>query len=269
MKNQFLIGFTLMLAIFMIRPGAAQTIEMSMVADSNSTIEIDHTRLLVSDAGQNFISGNNNIQIKHVLNNKFNLIGEVSYLYEKTDFFTQNGFSNVFLGAQYKTSKKESVNSALNFGIYLPTANREVQAASLYNLFDVPKFINDGLGFHVGYNSFFHYANGFRLGFELGSDLIIPVGDSSDEDPEVLGRYGLSLMYKTTSGIYFQSELLGVANITNEDEGFNDSTFHTYALGAGYNGSKMGAGLYYRNYFDELFEDSFNGIFGIELNIFL
>jgi hypothetical protein len=179
-----------------------------------------------------------------------------------------NGISNIYLGIQYKSSKSDHINSVLNVGIYLPTASGDVGIGFLFNMFDLSKFLDESTTINLGYSIFKNYDSGFRLGFEFGSDLIIPLG-SNNGDTELFGKYGLSLMYQTTSGVYFQSELLGIANITNGGDSFSESTFHTYALGVGYNGDKVGAGLYYRNYFDELFSDSFKGILGLEINFFL
>ena len=270
MKNQSLFSLFVLFFFLLIRPAYSQTIEFSMVPDSISSIEIDHTRILISDLDQSIISGNFNLQYKQVLNDKFNLIGEASFLHLKTkNLAGDNGISNIYLGFQYKTSKNDHINSALNVGIHLPTASEEIQFGSLFNLFDLPKFVYKSTDIYVGYNTFINYSNGFRLGFEFGSDLLIPI-EENNGDTELFGKYGISLMYQTTSGVYFQSELLGVANITNEGEGFDDSTLHTYAIGAGYNGGKVGAGLYYRNYFDDiLFGDDFKGILGLEFNIFL
>ena len=269
MKNQPLFSLLVLFFFLSIRPASSQTIEFSMVPDSVSSLEFDHTRLLFSDTDQSIISGLFNLQYKHVLNDKFNLIGETSFMhFKESGSDAENGISNVYLGIQYKTSKSAHINSALNAGIHLPTSKRDAQIGQFFNFFDLGKFAHKTTAINIGYNTFINYDSGFRLGFEFGSEILIPVG-SNNGDTDILGKYGVSLMYQTTSGLYFQTELLGVANITNEGGDFDDSTFHTYAIGAGYNGDKVGAGLYYRNYFDEFFGDDFNGILGLEINFFL
>jgi len=269
MKNQFLFSLTFVFTLLIIRPVSSQTIEMSMVPDSNSTFEIDNMRLLISDQDQGIIAGNFNLQYKQALNSKINLIGELTYIKTDDPFaFDDNGFSNIYLGIQYKTSKSDDVDAALNTGIYLPTASQIIQLGSFTNLFDLSKYVYKSVGVALGYNRFKTFDGGLRLGFEVGSDVIIPTSDNG-ADVEVLGKYGGSIYYKTSIGIYLQSELLGLANITNEDGDFAESTFHTYAFGVGYTGTRLGAGLYYRNYFDDLFNENFNGILGIKFSLYL
>lgn len=269
MKNQFLIIPILIFTFLSIKPLHSQTMEMSMVPDSVTTIELEFARLLSENSNVSIISGNYGLQYKQVINHKFNFIGKVNLFHFNSDFGSaENSVSNVFLGFQYKPDHVSDINSALNVGIYLPVASRDVQSGIFYNFYDFPKYVHKATDIHVSYNSFFNYANGFRLGIELGSDILIPVGDNNG-DIEVLGRYGLSLMYLSNSGVYLQSELLGVANMTNDGQGFDDSTFHTYAFGVGYRGDEIAVGLFYKNYFDELFGSSFDGILGIEFSSFL
>jgi len=239
-----------------------------MVPDSISSLELDFTRLLISDFDQSLLSGNFNLQYKHVLDDKFNLIGELAFTnFNESGIDADRGLSNLFLGIQYKTSKKDHVKSALNVGVYIPTASEEAQNGGITNLFDFPKYQYKATDIYVGYSYYYHYSDGLRLGFDIGSDVSIPIGDNNG-DTELFGRYGFSILYQTTSGLYLQSELLGITIIT-EDNGFDENSFHTYSFGLGYNGNKAGAGIYYRNYFDELFDDDFNGIFGLEFNLFL
>lgn len=268
MKNLLLLSLTFLFTFFAIRPSFAQTIEMSMVPDSTSSFELDYTRLLIPDSDQSLISGNFNFQYKHVLDEKFNLIGEFAFsTFKISGFDADSGLSNIFLGIQYKTSKKDHVNSALNVGIYLPSASEEAQNGGITNLFDFPKYQYKTTDIHLGYNYFYNYSNGLRLGFELGSDVSIPIGENSG-DTELFGKYGVSLLYTATSGLYLQSELLGISLIS-EDGGFDENSFHTYSFGLGYNGKKVGAGLYYRNYFDDFLSNGFDGILGIEFTLFL
>jgi hypothetical protein len=79
MKNQSVFSLVVLFLFLLIRPASSQTIEFSMVPNSISTLEFDHTRLLESDSDQSIISGLFNLQYKHVLNNKFNIIGETSF----------------------------------------------------------------------------------------------------------------------------------------------------------------------------------------------
>lgn len=271
MKNQLLLGLSILCCLLFVRPISAQTIEMSPVPDSTSFLALDFTRLLISESNQSLISGNFNLQYKTPINEQFNFVGELSLSNVRVkDREVERGLSNTYLGIQYITTKYKNSNSSLNFGIYLPTATEEIDGAAFNNLFDLPKYIDKSTTIHFGTNSFYNLNNEVRIGFELGSDIVIPLDDEFDnEDTELNGKYGISLMLNTVEGLYFQSEFLGYANITKGENSFNDSSFHTYAMGGGYNGDKVGAGVYYRNYFDDFFSDNFNGIFGIELNLFL
>ena len=267
MKNQLLVSLTFVITLFLISPAHSQTLEIATVPDSVSTFGFDYSRLLVSDSDQSILSGNYGLSYKHVLNDKINLLTEVNFIHSDFGFGgSSNDLGNILLGVQVKTHKKEDVRSALNLGLYVPTATRQAVNGLINNFFGFPKYVDDALSLHVGYNVFHFLDSGFRIGYQLGTDVLIPTGDGFDE-VEALGKYGFSLMYQTDGGFYSQLELLGVAIIT-EDDSFDDNTLHTYSLGLGYNWDKVGAGLYYRNYFDEM-GDQFNGIFGLQFNVFI
>ena len=121
MKNQR-IAYSLVLSFFfLIRPAGSQTIELSLVPDSVSTFEIDYIRTLYSGADQSNFSGLYNFQSKHILSHKLNLITKLGFSHFKDSFQSDdNDISNLYLGLQYKTSKSENINSALNVGVYAP-----------------------------------------------------------------------------------------------------------------------------------------------------
>ena len=268
MKNQFLIGLTFIVSLLIIRPASSQTIDMGMVPDSISTLELDFTRSIGSSSNQKIISGFYDLQYKQVLSHKFNFIGKVGYYYSGNSLGGSiKGFANVYTGIQYKLGNSDHRNSSLNLGVYLPTAEQLVQLAVFYDLYELPKFAYKITDVRLGYSSFHNYDSGFRLGYEVGSDIAIPVGENTN-DVEVLARYGLNLMYKFTPEFYAQSELLGIATLTDEGS-FDENTFHSYAIGVGYRGNKVGLGVSYKNYFDELFGSSFDGFLGVEFSVFL
>ena len=240
MKNQLIFSISILFCLLFVRPIFAQTIEMGPVPDSTSFLSIDYTRVLISESNQGLISGNFNLQYKTQINEKLNFIGEFTMLNEKEEGReADRGLSNAYLGIQYITTKYANSNSSINFGIYVPTATEEIGNGAFYNLFDLPKYIDKSTTIHFGTNSFFNVNNEVRIGFELGSDIVIPLNDEFDrEDTELNGKYGVSLLLNTAERIYFQTEFLGYANITKGDRSFNDSSFHTYAIGAGYNGNK-------------------------------
>ena len=244
---------------------SAQTLEMTMVPDTNSVLEYDYTRLLIADSGQGILSGNSNLQYKHFHNPSLNFVGEISIAHFNNEYDgTTGGISNLFLGVQLRRDHKANRFSSINLGVYLPTASEDSQQALFNNFFDYAKFIYKSVSFSAGYTTFKYNASGLRIGFELGAYVNIPTGDGI-RDPEVFGKYGFSLLYEASPKVYLQTELLGTA-ILSEDGGFNDNSFHSYAFGIGYQWPKISAGLYYRNYFDEFFSDDFDGILGVKLS---
>ena len=193
MKNFTITGLAFIFSIVLINPLSSQTMEMSMVPDSISALELDFTRALIDGSDQSLLSGNFNLQYKHIINEKLNFIGELTYVNFRFGGGSADGISNIYAGIQYKTSSCENTYSALNAGIYLPTSSEEAQSGAFNNLFDLTKYLHETTGIHVGYNQFINYSNGFRLGFEFGSDLVIPIGDN-DMDMEILGKWTHKLL---------------------------------------------------------------------------
>lgn len=265
MKNLLNLGLSILLSFFLFKSSSAQTIEMGPVPDSVSTLGLDYFKLMIADNEFSAFSGIYNLAYKHVVNQKINLIGELNYGHFKEDGRdAENNFGNVFLGAQIKTNSKENVMASGNVGVYLPTGGEEGYLGSLLNIYDLAKYPESAFGLSLGYTSFHYLANGLRLGYEFESVFVAP----KDEENELLGKYGVSIQYELSPGFYAQSELLGVAVIT-EDGDFDERTFHTYSLGLGYYGNQFGVAVSYKNFFDDLFSDDFNGIFGVQLFTFL
>ena len=258
----FLFYLSMLTAVF----AGAQTIDLRMIPDDSSNITFSYDRFLIPDLDLDLLSGNYDILFKHAINSKINVLGEINFGYIKGDERdAESGIGNLFLGIQYKTSKKVNTNSAVNIGIYLPTADEKAQNVAIVDFFNLSKFLHKITTIHIGYNSYKNLPDGLRFGFELGTDLGIPSGNEF-ADTELYGKYGVSLLYQTVPGIYLQSELLGFAIITEEGD-FDENSFHKYLLGIGYKGNKFGIGIHYKNYFDDLFQDGLDGILGINANV--
>ena len=272
MKNQKLIYLIFVFSIFISRLVSGQTIEMSMVPDSVSTFKLDYSQLLEND-DLGIFSGNYSLEINKAINKKIGVLAEIPILSFNYKTSTNKlSVGNLFLGIQLKTSNIDKIKSAFNVGIYLPTTI-DLSLYSVWyeyglrtNIFEFPKYLEKTTTIHVGGNSFYFLSNRLRIGFELGSNLMIS-NSGNNAERDLLAKYGLSLMYPKDKGISVQLELLGVAILTQEGN-FGEKTIHTYALGLGYNWDRVGIGVYYRNYFDNINIDGFKGIFGTQLYLF-
>ena len=268
MKNLTLLLMCICFNLSSVSFSFAQNIEMGLVPDSTSTFQLDYTKLLISDSDQSLISGNYLVRYKHVMNSKINFLGEANFNHFKQDSGdAANGIGNIYLGMQLKLNTKASVASSINAGVFLPTASQDAANGIFNNFYDVARYLDDTFGIQAGYTHYQYFEGGLRIGFELASLITIPTTDNLN-DTELLGKYGASIQYSTDSGFYILSELLGILAIT-EDGSFDENSFHTYALGLGYEWDKLSVGVSYKNYFDDLFSDSFNGIFGVQLRLFL
>ena len=263
MKNLSKLFIALFFVAGSLNNSSAQTIEMGMVPDSSSALQFNYNRFLISDSDLSAFSGNYDFRYRHALNSKFNLLAELNFSHYDNSFAeADNALGNLFLGAQYKLSQKANKQSSVNFGLYIPTAGEEAVINAFTNIYDIPKYYQDVLTIHGSYSSFFYFDSGFRVGIQLGSDLSIPTED--DAEAELFAKYGLSVMYTTEINLYFQSEFLGYAIIT-EDDGFGDNSFHSYSFAAGHDFGSIRLAAAYKNYFDDLFIGDFNGVFGLQL----
>jgi hypothetical protein len=109
---------------------------------------------------------------------------------------------------------------------------------------------------------------GLRIAYILGELMAFSSGINSDDDFELLVKYGFSILYHSWIGLYVQSEVRGIITLTQEGN-FNDRSFHTYKVGLGYKFDSFGIGLSYKDYMDDFISEEFNGILGIKLNLFL
>ncbi|NNE14709.1 MAG: hypothetical protein HKN51_07010 [Saprospiraceae bacterium] len=269
MNYKYLVTLTFCCFILNSQNLSAQTIAMSMVPDSVSSLEVDYNRLFISDDDElGFLSGSYNFQYKGIINSFLNFIGELNYTYKNGENFSgkESGLSNLYLGVQLKTTQTAKTKAGVNLGVYLPTASSSFFGSALSNYYDIFKFVEESTTISGSYNAY-HYLDGdLRIGYEIGTDLFLPSDEFSDT--ELFARYGLSLIYTVNGSTFIQTEFLGIANITTDEfESFDDSSFHTYSVGLGHHFTdKFNLGIYYRNYFDEFFDPSFKGIGGLELN---
>ncbi len=278
MKTPKLIYLIFVFSIFASRSVIGQTIEMSMIPDNVSTFKLDHSQLLISDLDLKIFSGNYNLNVKQVINEKVNLLAGIPVLHFRVDNSrNKTGIGNLFLGIQFKKSKTDKIRSAVNVGVYLPTASDPISSRDRVlfggqteygirtNLFEFPKYPDKTITAQIGYNSFRSLSNKLRIGFELGSNIVVSKRYSKTET-DIFARYGVSLLYPKDKGFNAQVELLGSAILT-QDGSFGLNTTHTYAMSLGYNWNRVGIGVYYRNYFDDLNID-LKGVFGTQLFLF-
>ena len=265
MKSLIKLSALVLLVNLSILDITAQTMEMSHVPDSITSLQLDYSRLLVPDSDQSLLSGNYLLKFKHAHGKKLNFLAEINFSNLKEgEFDSESGIGNIYLGSQIKLNSKANRLSSINVGVFLPTADDEVSFGVFNNFWDVPRYLPDVLALRASYASFSFLESGLRISYELGLDLSIPTNDNNFDESELFGRYGISLLYNISENFFVNSEILGYA-ILSEDDGFDDNSYHTYALGLGYDWGGFRLAISYKNFFDEFPSDEIDGILGIQL----
>lgn len=243
----------------------AQNFEMQMRPDSVSAFDFQYRKLLIPEADQEFYSGNYDLRYKHVFGERLNGVANLSFSTFNDAFFIQDltGFSNLYLGLQFKGSHKENNINAIEAGVFLPTASEDGFFGITANYYELPKYVDQAVTFHASYKSYYNYADGFNFGYEIGPDLLISTDDDFEDEIELLMRYAVNLSYHF-SDFFVMSELWGIAIITEEDGNFGDRTIHNYTIGAGYKFGKLIPRIYYKNFFDED-APNIDGVIGVGL----
>lgn len=241
----------------------AQNFEMQMRPDSVSALDFQYRKLLLPNAELEFYTGNYDLRYRHAFGKRLNGIANMSYSTYNDAFFGQDlsGFSNLYLGLQFKGSHKENNINAIEAGVYVPTASENSIVGVTANYYELPKFIDQAVTFHASYKSYYNYSNGFNFGYEIGPDLLISTDDEFEDEVELLMRYAVNLSYHF-SDFFVMSELWGLAIITEEDGSFGDRTIHNFTIGAGYKLGKFVPRVYYKDFIDND-APSIDGVIGV------
>jgi hypothetical protein len=212
------------------------------------------------------LSGIYDFSVNIPLSQNLNLVGSIPYMTFKFENFSESGVGNIFIGLQTHSGFNKGKSSAGSFGLYLPTSGEDICGlfGAYTHFIDYAKYVTDLLTFYGNYSYVNRTPKGFRLGVEIGPDLVIPTGDGGDTD--FLIHYGFTFGFQDENFAVL-SELMGLVIITEEADDFGDRFLHSLDFGFTYLRYNVKPGIFYKLYLKDDFSDIVEGVLGIKVDV--
>ena len=212
------------------------------------------------------LSGIYDLSVNIPISQKLNLVASFPYMTFKVNENSESGVGNIFMGLQTYRELSKGASSVGSFGLYLPTAGEDYSGllGAFTHYIGYPKYVNDLLTFYGNYAYVSRTPKGFRLGLEIGPNIVIPIDDGGDT--EVLAHYGFTFGFQDENFAVL-SELMGLVIITEEADDFGDRFLHSLDFGFTYLRYSVKPGIFYKLYLKEDFSDMVEGVLGIKVDV--
>lgn len=208
------------------------------------------------------------------VSSKLNIIGSIPYINTSGDIdygfgkfnYSENGLGNIFIGLQTVPGIRENRKSIFSFGLSLPTADEEAATKGLMaDYYGIQKYVPKSLG--VYFNYAYHKLNkeGFRYGFELGPNLLIPT-KSNGAETEFYMHYGINTGYQVNK-LLFNVEFIGIAIISEDIDNFGDRFKNSINFGLQWKETKVIPKIFYKIYLKKEMRDRIDGVLGIGVSV--
>ncbi len=221
------------------------------------------------DYDESLLNGIYELQFNVPLSLKFNLIGNIPFInsnYDRELYFwklkkEETGFGNIFIGLQTKPDILKNNRSIISFGLYLPTAERDVAFDGIFvNYYNPEQFIPDLFGLYFNYAYYRNYNSGISYGLEVGPNVLISTQDKGGN--ELLMHYGLNTSYQIDKFL-ISFEYLGNMIVSANAENFTDRLIHQLNFGAMWRAGIVSPKVYYRFYLREALNEFVDGVLGV------
>ena len=228
------------------------------------------------DIDPNFLTGIYQIDLNFPISPSLNIISNIQFLNLKYDAdfgyrtytFSESGFGNVFFGLQTNPEIENNRRSIITFGLYLPTAEKEISLLGAYsNYYDILKYISNSLGIYFNYAFHKSADEGLNYLIELGPNLLIPTKDTG-ADTEILIHFGGGLAYQVNR-LSINAEFLGIAIVSEETDNFGDRFVNSINIGAQWKEETVVPEIYYRYCFKDDIREGIKGVLGLGVNIII
>jgi len=253
----------------------AQTFNLQSLPSNKSKFNIRFLKpYFASDFESSTMSGVYELSFNIPISTEMNLISTIPYSSYNLEAnfglwkykFKEHGFGNIFIGAQTNPEIIDNKNSIYSFGLFLPTAEEDVGNWSAFaNYYEFHQFIPNSLTLYFNYAYHNINKNGFRYGFEIGPNILIPTKDDNAET-EIYAHYGISSGYQANK-LLLNLELIGIAIILEDIDNFDDRFIHLLNFGAAWTENIITPKIFYKIYLKEDFNDFVDGVLGIEISI--
>ncbi len=266
----------LILTIFSFDLLYAQKLELQSISSGKYQFGFNFNKVFYStDVNMSTFSGVYQLFWNVPVSSGLNIIGNIPYITTSyhIDFvyfgdyeFSENGFGNIFLGLQTNGKPEDSKRSIYSFGLYLPTASdRAAINGYLADYYYFTKYLRNTLGIYFNYAFHKIEEEGFNYGFEIGPDLIIPIGDNNS-DVELMVHYGILGSFVINKFI-LNMEFLGIATLTSDVNDFGDRFVNMINIGVQWKESLVTPVIYFKIYLRDDINRSIDGVLGIGVNI--
>jgi hypothetical protein len=140
------------------------------------------------------------------------------YYYGYGDGDQEDAVGNLYIGAEILSNDGRFSSE---FGIRLPTAPEESweakQVGYLTDFDHLEAFLHDWITISMVGNLHYNYNNGYVGRLRLGPSIVLPTGDLSGEDTEVMLHYSYQIWHESDRA-RIGAGITGVWSLTNEDE---------------------------------------------------
>ena len=210
------------------------------------------------------------------VSSKLNIVGSIPLIVTSYSInygfgeynYSENGLGNVFLGIQTNPESIDNRKNIFTFGLYLPTASEKASFnGATADYYYIGKYIPNSLGIYFNYA--FHKLNieGFKYGFEIGPNLMIPTKGNGAET-EFLAHYGITGGYQIKQ-LTLSLEFVGVVVISEDIQNFEDRFVNMLNIGAQWDGGIVKPMIYYKYYLREEIRHTIDGVLGIGVNVWI
>ena len=267
-SNSFKLVFLIILSFIISNQLLAQTFLFQDIPTEKTQLGLRFMRpTFDGDSELSTLSGIYDLSFNIPINANWNITGSLPYI---TSTFGErdpdNGMGNIYIGMQSILKNEGQKKSIASFGLFLPTADEDIQFFGLYtHLIEFHKYAADVLTLYGNLAFFKTLPQGFRLGAEIGPNIMIPIKD--DRDTEFLLHYGLTAGYQSTN-VALIAEMVGIAIISEDSDEFSDRFQYSFNFGASYVSERIRPGLFYKLYLkDDFITDLVDGVIGINIEV--
>ena len=218
-------------------------------------------------ADYSFLSGVYQLDLSIPVSDKLNIVAGIPFsVWSPDQGDTEQGFGNLFAGAQTQSSDTTGLRASATFGVALPTASEDESSNALLALFTnyhyTHLYIPNRVTIIANGTWYNRPLKGGFYGFEFGARIWIPT--KSDDDVEMILNYGGNGGV-ALDPVAISLELVGQFLLSSEADSFSDKFFHTLSFGLEWTRGPFKPSLFYSLYLEEALTNYVNGVLGIRL----
>lgn len=213
------------------------------------------------DHDPSFLSGLYDCYLNTPIISQFNIILDVPFIVESSDF----KIGNVFIGIQKTSDLQEKTVQSDALGIFLPTAvgdNDNFYTNIKSNFFEYQRYIPNSLTIYLSHIHSFTISSSSHFGFEAAPNFLFFTKDPYGNVGQFSINYGI-FVDSNLHNFVFRCELIGSRAIPSDsDQRYN----HSMIFGLSY---KILDIFYNRPLSNQEYNLKLKNVFGIRMSLFL